>query len=189
VPGVLDAVIRFSGGGSFETEEATARYLAEHPNAPVKTLKEIVLSTDVLPTRRTRLMESIGHSTQETGYLLELLAREQLRQATLQVMADHRLDALVYATFDHVAALTPADVMTRTVNPVQPGNNRILSPLIGFPALSVPAGFTLDGIPVGIELLGRPFTEGLLFQIAYGFEQATHHRAAPKTTPALDKEP
>lgn len=43
----------------------------------------------------------------------------------------------------------------------------------GLPAMSVPCGFTPDGLPVGIQLIGRPQSELALLQIAYGVEQAT----------------
>jgi len=69
------------------------------------------------------------------------------------------------------------------------GNNRRLAPLIAFPALSVPAGFTPEGLPVGIEFLGRQFSEGRLLTLGYAFEQATHHRRPPKTAPPLPGEP
>ncbi len=59
------------------------------------------------------------------------------------------------------------------------GNNRQLSPVIGFPAVTVPAGFTTEDLPVGIEFLGRPFTEGLLLRLAYGYEQGTQWRKPP----------
>jgi Asp-tRNA(Asn)/Glu-tRNA(Gln) amidotransferase A subunit family amidase len=75
-------------------------------------------------------------------------------------------------------------------NPEDPygiGNNRYLSPVIGFPAITVPAGFTVDGLPVGLELMGRPFTEGMLLQYAYAYEQKTHHRRTPQSTPALSR--
>ncbi len=187
IPGVKDIADRT--GGAWETEAATNAYLAAHPYAPAKSLQEIVLSTDVLPSRRARLMEGIGRTTNDPGYLQHLLVREQLRQAVYTAMADNRLDALIYATFDHDPLMTPDDVLTTFKNVPYPGNNRLLSPMIGFPAMSVPAGFSSAGMPIGIEFLGRPFTEGLLFKIAYNYEQATHHRRPPTLTPALPGEP
>jgi Asp-tRNA(Asn)/Glu-tRNA(Gln) amidotransferase A subunit family amidase len=43
----------------------------------------------------------------------------------------------------------------------------------------VPAGFADGQLPVGLEFMGRPYDEGTLFRLAYGFEQATRHRRAP----------
>ena len=51
------------------------------------------------------------------------------------------------------------------------GNNRYLSPSLAFPALTVPAGFTTDGLPVGIEFMGRIFSEPTLFKLGYAYEQ------------------
>jgi Asp-tRNA(Asn)/Glu-tRNA(Gln) amidotransferase A subunit family amidase len=59
--------------------------------------------------------------------------------------------------------------------------------VLGFPALTVPAGFTDDGLPVGLEFMSREFSEPLLFRLAYAYEQGTHHRRPPKTTPALSE--
>jgi len=41
-------------------------------------------------------------------------------------------------------------------------------------------------VPVGIEFLGQPFSEPQLLRIAYGFEQATHARKPPQSTPPLN---
>jgi Asp-tRNA(Asn)/Glu-tRNA(Gln) amidotransferase A subunit family amidase len=49
----------------------------------------------------------------------------------------------------------------------------------------VPAGFTPDGLPVGLEMLGRAFAESRLIALAYAFEQGTGHRRPPVTTPPL----
>jgi amidase len=183
VPDLMELLDR--AGGTFETEPATNAYLAAHPKAPVKTLQEIVLSSEVLPSRRTRLLEAVGHSLDDPGYLRQMLAREQLRQNVLKTMADHRLDALVYATFDHPPQPIREDALTSFKNVTYPGNNRVLAPMLAYPAISVPAGFMARDLPVGIEFLGRPFSEGTLFRIAYGFEQATHHRKPPPSTPPL----
>ena len=52
--------------------------------------------------------------------------------------------------------------------------------LAGIPALSLPCGFSPDGLPVGLQLLGKPFSEGLLLQVAYAYEQATEwHKRKP----------
>jgi Asp-tRNA(Asn)/Glu-tRNA(Gln) amidotransferase A subunit family amidase len=93
----------------------------------------------------------------------------------------------VYPTFDHQPTPIAPGVET---NPTPDdgyawGDNRQLSPAIGFPALTVPAGFTSDDLPVGLELLGRPFSEGMLLGFGYAFEQATGHRRPPDTAPPL----
>jgi amidase len=159
-------------------------YLAQHPNAPVKTLSEIVLSGKVVPARVRTLIPTLGHTTQEAGYLQLMLMKEELRVSVLKAMADERLDALVYATFDHPPPRIPDDALTRTsIDSTGAGNNRRLAPAVGFPAITVPAGFTSDGLPVGLEFMGRMFAEPTLFRLAYAYEQGTHHRTPPKTTP------
>jgi hypothetical protein len=49
----------------------------------------------------------------------------------------------------------------------------------------MPAGFTADGLPVGVEILGRAFEDAKLVAYAYDYEQSTRHRRAPSRTPAL----
>jgi Asp-tRNA(Asn)/Glu-tRNA(Gln) amidotransferase A subunit family amidase len=98
-------------------------------------------------------------------------------------MAQHQFDALIYP------------LQQRLVVPLsefnQADRNGILASITGFPAITVPAGFSKPtatapiGVPVGIDILGHPWSEGRLIQIAYGFEQATHHRRAPASAPGL----
>jgi hypothetical protein len=49
----------------------------------------------------------------------------------------------------------------------------------------MPAGFTNDGLPTGLELMGRPFSDARLVAFAHAFEQAGARRRPPPTTPAL----
>ena len=53
------------------------------------------------------------------------------------------------------------------------------------PAVTVPVGFPHDGMPVGVELLGRAFSEPDRLRLAEAFEPATHHRHPPALTPRL----
>jgi len=187
IPG-LDSLVDASTENPYETEEATDAWLAEHPEAPYQTLSSILLTGRVNPWRSSGMMGLIGKTTDDPGYLNVLKARERLRQRVLQAMADHDLDALVYPTFVHQPQPIAPDVETNS-DPDDRyawGDNRSLSPAVGFPALTVPAGFTEESLPVGLELLSRPFSEGLLLGLGYAFEQSTGYRRPPETTPALD---
>jgi aspartyl-tRNA(Asn)/glutamyl-tRNA(Gln) amidotransferase subunit A len=59
----------------------------------------------------------------------------------------------------------------------------IPAPLAGLPALSVPCGYARDGLPIGLQLTGRPFDEATLFRVAGAYEAATDWRRRP---PALE---
>ncbi len=101
IPMVIDRLNTAYDGNVFETEPAINKYLAQRPNASVKTLRDILLSGKVVPSRARVLMNSVGRSTDDTGYLQVLRVAEDTRQVVLTLMADNKLDALVYATLDH----------------------------------------------------------------------------------------
>ena len=103
-------------------------------------------------------------------YTARLAARDTLGKALTSVMDANRLDAIVYPTIRRIAPV---------VGGAQAGSNAALSANTGFPAISVPAGFTSGGFPVGVELMGRPFAEPTLLAMAFDYEQATHHRRPP----------
>ena len=184
IPDLIDRLNNAFDANVFETEAALNKYLAEHRNAPFRTLREILLSGRMVPSRALSLMSVVGRSTDDIGYLQVLRVQEETRQLVLTVMADQKLDAFMYATFDHQVGVMADDVMTRPVvdDFAGIGNNRRLSPVLGFPAVAVPAGFTTDGIPVGIEFMARPFAEPTLLKIAFSYEQGTRHRTPPALT-------
>ncbi len=64
-----------------------------------------------------------------------------------------------------------------------------MSSVTGLPAVLVPAGYTKrENGPIAIEFLGRPFSEPTLFKLAYAYEQVSHNRKTPPTTPPLPGE-
>ena len=52
--------------------------------------------------------------------------------------------------------------------------------VVGYPAITVPAGYSSTGLPIGLQIVSRPWTEDNLLSMAYAFEQATKVRKAPK---------
>ncbi len=74
----------------------------------------------------------------------------------------------------------------------QAERNGVLASATGFPAIVIPAGFSAadrnapQGVPVGLEFFGRPFSEPVLIRLAYAAEQALRARRAPHTAPALE---
>jgi amidase len=179
IPGLL-RLLEGSGtqSSTYEMEEATNDYLAQHPDAPIRTYKAIVESPLLIESRRRAMIDGLGHLPTEPTFLLQLQTREALRTQILKVMADNRLDAFVYATFDYAPTRLPQ---------ATPGSNRLLSTFLGYPALTVPGGFSSEGLPLGLEFLGLPFAEGTLFKAAYDFEQFTKHRHPPSITPTITR--
>ena len=110
-----------------------------------------------------------------------LKAREQLMVQLLKVMADHRLDAIVHKAVEHQPTLIKDGVNPPYVD--QKGVPHINTFLVYVPSVVVPAGFTRDDLPAGITFLGRPYDDANMIRFAYAFEQATHHRRAPASTP------
>jgi amidase len=160
-----------------EFKEDLAQYLASYGDAPVHSLDEIVrggLYHSALAQILKARAESKGRDSAE--YRLALAKRVVLQQLIGKLMTDDKLDALVYP----VLGRKPA-----RIGDPQGGSTCQLSASTGFPAISMPAGFTPDGLPVGIELMGRAWDDAKLVSYAYAYEQATHHRRAPDRTPAL----
>jgi amidase len=175
--GGLDNVVDRASVIAFEFKWDLMDYLATRPGASVKTLGEIVergLHHVALEnTFRTR--DSISTRTSDP-YRAALARRDSARTLVSSAMETNRLDAIVYPTVRRKPAL---------IGEAQRGTTCQLSAVTGLPALSMPAGFTPDGLPVGVELLGRALDDARLVSFAFDYERATRPRRAPPTTPAL----
>ncbi|MEZ5316580.1 MAG: amidase family protein [Vicinamibacterales bacterium] len=159
------------------------QWLASHGDrVPVKSLEEIIRSRRYHPSIESRL-ESAQASTPQgpdsEACQADAASREAFGAAVLKTMDELQLDAFVYPTWSNPPRLI-GDLMTPHGD-----NSQVFSPRSGFPAIQVPMGYTRDGqLPAGVTFYGRPWDEATLIRLAYAYEQATHHRHPPATTPA-----
>jgi Asp-tRNA(Asn)/Glu-tRNA(Gln) amidotransferase A subunit family amidase len=183
-----DAIAPEIDTSTLEARSVMDRYFATlGPRAPIKSFAQLVATktSAVQKTLETELAIPDGMNSET--YKNRMLNRERLRLAVAKAMADLNLDAILYP---HqrilVAPVTAADQAER---------NGTLSNGSGFPAVTFPAGFSEPsataplGVPVGAELLGPDFSEDRLLSYAYAFEQASHLRKSPLSTPPLPGEP
>ena len=148
------------------------RYLAANPELGMADLKALVDRNAHHPNVNDSLLASLGMgSAARSEYLQELAQREIVRNNLLALMAESGVDALVYPTIRRVAARLGEEQM---------GTNCRLAANSGLPALSVPAGFDDQGLPVGIEFLAEPFSEQKLLNIGLELERAYPQRRAPR---------
>jgi len=103
--------------------------------------------------------------------------RKALLGAVVATMDSLKLDALIYPTWSN-----PPRKIGDSESP-HGNNSPVIAPHSGQPAITVPMGYVENNLPVGLQILGRPFSEEQLFQYAYAYEQATHHRKPPLLFP------
>lgn len=176
IPNLAD-IMKYPSLSGYEFKSQLNDYLANYqPNSPYHTLSDIIKSGQFYkPNESTyKLRDTRDLESQE--YKDIVLKRTKLtKDSLLKVMADYNLDAIIYPST--VQTTVPIGEASKA------GNNNRLSPYSGFPAISVPAGFTSEGLPAGVEFLGRPFDEATLIKLAYAYEQGTHNRKAPELLP------
>ena len=157
------------------------------PNAPVRTLKDIIEYNErhkdqEMPFFGQDIMtkaQAKGPLT-EKAYLTALakdrkLSREQGIDAA---MNKNKLDALIAPTGG------PAWLTDLITGDHYSGGYSTASAVAGYPHITVPAGY-VRGLPVGISIFGRAYSEATLIKLAYAYEQATNHRRPPQFIPTL----
>ena len=167
-------------------EEGLRFYLARNPNSPIKSRQDIANSPELaksFPPTKADQWKNPPPVLDAARYLDYLQAREELMFTVLRVMADNKLDAIVHKTVEHQPTF-----IRDGINPPYSSNKGVPTWntfLVYAASMTVPSGFTIDNLPVGITFFGRPYSEPTLLKLAHAYEQATHHRAPPKTAPAL----
>ena len=159
-------------------------YLASlGPDAPVKSLQEVLDSGLYHPNVRSRIQyfQDIAEPPEENEECQRsLVNRERFRESVRAAMSEHDLDVLIFPTWAN-----PPRLIGDLISP-HGDNSQQIAPHTGFPAITVPMGFTGSGLPLGLQMVGKQFDEATLIKLAYSYEQATKHRVPPNTTPRLN---
>ena len=176
IPG-LEELLRDSSMIQSDFKFDFAEYLAKSENPPVKSLGEILdrgLYHSALESA-FRMRNAIEQRESEASRRARI-KRVAIRNAVEAVLAEHRFIALVYPTIRRKPA---------RLGETQAGSNCQISSHSGLPALNVPAGFTDDGLPIGVDLLGGAFKEQELLSLGFSIGEMLKLRRTPFSTPAL----
>jgi amidase len=172
----------------YEYKAAINTYLKEGGDTvPAHSLDDIIASGKPHPALKKFLLSAQGYENglAEPDYKDRMVRMDALKIRLANLMAENHLDALVYP---HQKRL-PVPIGETN----QSDRNGILTAVTGFPSIAVPAGFSAPGsdapvgVPVGMELIGLPWSESRLIGFAYSFEQAANVRKVPASTPPLTR--
>jgi Asp-tRNA(Asn)/Glu-tRNA(Gln) amidotransferase A subunit family amidase len=184
-PVEVDSIRRAQGAGPCQGFKYDLnRFLeARGDKVPLKNLAAIIQSNRFHPSVQRRLEQAERgpeNGPDSPACQADRTYRDQVREAVTKTMDRLKLDAFVYPTWSNPPRLI-GDLNTPAGD-----NSQFFSPTTGFPAINVPMGYTHGGVlPAGMTIYGRAWSEPLLLKIAYAYEQATHHRRPPVSTPPL----
>jgi Asp-tRNA(Asn)/Glu-tRNA(Gln) amidotransferase A subunit family amidase len=175
----LSTVRRAQGAGScmgFTWD--IAQWFAQHAGkTPVDSLAAVLRSRRYHPTVQSRIQSAADakpSGPDSEACAVERAYRQAFGAAVTARMDELRLDAYVYPTWSFPPRLIG------DMNTPHGDNSQVYSPTSGFPAISVPMGYTRDNtLPAGITFFGRAWDEATLIRLSYAYEQATHHRRPP----------
>lgn len=174
----IEPVLKAASVIAYEFRDDFAAYLARYPGAPITSAADIAgkgLVHDVVDARLK--LRASAEKRDEKAYAEAIAKRAEARRMLLDAMAKAGVEVLAYPTSLQPPPLRGGELFGKGTCP--------LSSATGLPALSIPLGLSVNALPVGLDLLGKPFDEARLLSIAYGWEQAAHPRTPPFSTPPL----
>lgn len=172
----MSRLLSQSGLIGHEFEADLDGYLQQFGSDKYPTLAAIVEGGEYHEAVAGLLSRSAAAEQDQQAYQAALAVRVELQQAIDALMTTQSLDVIAYPPIASLPAL---------IGEPQPGNHCALSGNSGFPALSLQVGFTVEGLPVGVELLAPYLGDTRLLSIAYAIEQLRPMRRAPTSTPTL----
>jgi amidase len=164
-----------------EVRAAIERYLASTGPEFPKTIAEIVAAGKFHPLHEVSLKATAVAPPPEQDPIVRRLEASEaiLRAAFLRAMDATLIDALVLP----VATFPPKLNGDRNTTPS--GATTWIGSSLHWPAAVVPMGYTYEDLPSGLQIMGRPWSEPQLIEIAFAYEQTTRHRRPPTTVPPL----
>jgi Asp-tRNA(Asn)/Glu-tRNA(Gln) amidotransferase A subunit family amidase len=182
----LDAQLEETTIYSYHGKTYLNEFLAARDGIPYDSVSEIVDAGQY--HEDLTLVEEIAEMAEEPTELLEYwrkpLLQESFRRDVLDTFAGHDLDAIVFPDVQ-VVPPTVDELGDRYTTATFPTNTPI-APQTACPAVSLPGELTEAGLPVGVELLGKPYDEPSLIEMAYAYEQATDTRTPPESAPPIE---
>jgi aspartyl-tRNA(Asn)/glutamyl-tRNA(Gln) amidotransferase subunit A len=171
-------------------EEQTLRHLEEAPAAlwTITSGDAGVVHEEHLRTRaadldpEVRQLAQMGQDLRAADYIKAQRSRDVINAELLQAL--EQVDVLVTPTAPIVAPRlgeTTVEIDGEAV-PMRPALRRFTLPfnLAGLPACTVPCGFSSEGLPIGLQIIGKPFAEATVLRVAHAYESSTDwHRRHP----------
>ncbi|MEX5296310.1 amidase [Kocuria sp. CPCC 205268] len=183
IPGLMDYV-GFTSLYFTRSRQDMNDFFAAHPETGIRSVDEVRASGGYDP--HLDLFEGITDGPEDPRtdpeYLDRVLTREDFVRAVQAQFVDLDLDAMVFPDVQ-LAAPTHEDVLGGRWTCLTYPTNTVIASQLHFPAATVPAGFTEDGLPVGLEIMTSSFEENDLFAVARGVEAALGARRAPRLEP------
>ncbi len=181
--GDLEGWVRETSLYTLRSKQDIDAFLRERPAAPATSVKDIVARNAF--HHLTDLLKDIGDGPDNVDdnpeYLRGRIRQEEWRRTLVSMMAKADIDFLVYPTVQ-VPAPTRADLAAKRWTALDFPTNTVIASQTSLPAISIPVGFTDTGLPVGMEVLGRQFSERALLRFARAWELASNPRKSAAST-------
>ena len=181
--------LRSGGGGCSTFRYDLAQYLASlGPNAPIRDVSEVLERGQFSEYVEGRIRESlstpadVGPEDRDPPCppYHQNPGRQAFKDGLVDAMDAANVVAIVYPTWTN----PPAPLETASED-YRGDNSQLVAPGSGLPAGTVPMGYTRGSLPAGLQILARPYEEGVIFRLAYAYEQGTTHRRTPEGFPSL----
>lgn len=163
-------------------------FFQARPDAPVDSVAELYESnqySEILDLFIGIAEEAPADPESDPEYWKSVAAQLSFQREVLNVYAANDLDVLLCPD---VQVLPPkaTDIESGALDTLTFPTNTVIASQSGLCAISIPGGLTDNGLPVGIELLGKPYDETTLLSLAYSFDQHTDLREPPESAPPLE---